>query len=280
MHGVPMPDIAMRTIAERNLRAYLTKASFSSSVDRQAALECVEVLASPSSRESAAMRSMQEHAAARPSIPAILDANVSPANALRSAEVLEQAIDEVMNGKRRPEALPLEPMCRLIQYVRQQPAKSPSTLTDAQIRKIFLANGFTVKDGSGDLKPYVYKAARALLAEAKETSQTEHDMPPLPEPEAWLDMTDPIQKGYSAKQMRERDHMWQARLQAVEKAMSNLTPQTILALLRIAKRAAEARNEAIRLATELERDKWHVSAVTMEGAAQLLRRLVGNPNEW
>lgn len=37
-------------------------------------------------------------------------------------------------------------------------------LTDQQIRAIFLANGFTIKEGQIDLKPYVYKAARALLA--------------------------------------------------------------------------------------------------------------------
>jgi hypothetical protein len=39
-------------------------------------------------------------------------------------------------------------------------------MTDNQIREIFLANGFTIKDGQTDLKPYVYAAARALLAAA------------------------------------------------------------------------------------------------------------------
>lgn len=39
-------------------------------------------------------------------------------------------------------------------------------VTDAQIREIFLANGFVIKDGQADLKPYVYAAARALLAAA------------------------------------------------------------------------------------------------------------------
>lgn len=34
---------------------------------------------------------------------------------------------------------------------------------EAQIRDIFLANGFTIKSGEVDLKPYVYQAARALL---------------------------------------------------------------------------------------------------------------------
>ncbi len=39
-------------------------------------------------------------------------------------------------------------------------------ITDDQIREVFLANGFTIKDGQTDLKPYVYAAARALLAMA------------------------------------------------------------------------------------------------------------------
>jgi hypothetical protein len=37
-------------------------------------------------------------------------------------------------------------------------------MNDADIREVFLANGFTIKPGCDDLKPYVYAAARALLA--------------------------------------------------------------------------------------------------------------------
>ncbi|GAB2704176.1 hypothetical protein [Comamonas sediminis] len=36
-------------------------------------------------------------------------------------------------------------------------------VTDEQIKAVFLANGFTIKEGLTDLKSYVYKAARALL---------------------------------------------------------------------------------------------------------------------
>ena len=36
-------------------------------------------------------------------------------------------------------------------------------MTNDRIREIFLANGFTVKPGQADLKPYVYAAARALI---------------------------------------------------------------------------------------------------------------------
>jgi len=37
-------------------------------------------------------------------------------------------------------------------------------LTKEQIREVFLASGFTVKEGQTDLKPYVYAAAEAMLA--------------------------------------------------------------------------------------------------------------------
>lgn len=41
---------------------------------------------------------------------------------------------------------------------------APDAVSDAEIREVFLANGFTVKDGQTDLKPYVFAAARAILA--------------------------------------------------------------------------------------------------------------------
>jgi hypothetical protein len=46
-------------------------------------------------------------------------------------------------------------------------------MNDSQIREIFLANGFTIKEGQTDLKPYVYAAARALLAAADRPSVAE-----------------------------------------------------------------------------------------------------------
>lgn len=39
-------------------------------------------------------------------------------------------------------------------------------LTDEKIRKIFLANGFTVQPGLTDLKAYVYEAAHAIESAA------------------------------------------------------------------------------------------------------------------
>jgi hypothetical protein len=50
-------------------------------------------------------------------------------------------------------------------------------MTDEQIREIFLANGFTIKEGLTDLKPYVYQAAHALLAADDRPSEA---LPPLP----------------------------------------------------------------------------------------------------
>lgn len=44
----------------------------------------------------------------------------------------------------------------------QQPEHEP--VSDDEIREVFLANGFTIKPGNTDLKPYVFSAARALLA--------------------------------------------------------------------------------------------------------------------
>lgn len=46
----------------------------------------------------------------------------------------------------------------------EQPAEP---VTDALIREVFMRNGFTIKEGQTDLKPYVYAAARALLAVAR-----------------------------------------------------------------------------------------------------------------
>lgn len=37
-------------------------------------------------------------------------------------------------------------------------------ITNDDIREVFLAAGFTVKEGQADLKPYVFQAARMLLA--------------------------------------------------------------------------------------------------------------------
>jgi hypothetical protein len=40
----------------------------------------------------------------------------------------------------------------------------PPAMSDDVIREIFMRHGFTIKNGQDDLKPYVYAAARAILA--------------------------------------------------------------------------------------------------------------------
>jgi len=60
---------------------------------------------------------------------------------------------------------------QLIVLVQAELSK-PLHISKGQIREIFLANGFTIKKGQEDLKPYVYEAAYALLNIAK-LSQSE-----------------------------------------------------------------------------------------------------------
>jgi hypothetical protein len=49
------------------------------------------------------------------------------------------------------------------QAARAQPIER-GVMSDNEIRNIFMRHGFTIKGGQGDLKPYVYEAARSLLA--------------------------------------------------------------------------------------------------------------------
>lgn len=51
-----------------------------------------------------------------------------------------------------------------------QPLAPPTDCRRAKIRDVLLANGFTIKDGQTDLKPYIYEAAEALLAAFESTS--------------------------------------------------------------------------------------------------------------
>lgn len=47
-------------------------------------------------------------------------------------------------------------------------------ITDNEIRSVFLAHGFSIKDGQDDLKPYVYAAARALLSRYNDHAPSNH----------------------------------------------------------------------------------------------------------
>ena len=48
-------------------------------------------------------------------------------------------------------------------YAAPLPAVVPATIDRDAIRRVFMAHGFTIKDGQTDLKSYVYEAAEALL---------------------------------------------------------------------------------------------------------------------
>ena len=48
----------------------------------------------------------------------------------------------------------------------EKPAPAVQAVPDDVIREVFMAHGFMIKEGQTDLKPYVYAAARALLARA------------------------------------------------------------------------------------------------------------------
>ena len=49
----------------------------------------------------------------------------------------------------------------------QRAAQSATAVERETIRAVFLRNGFTVKEGQTDLKPYVYAAAEELLSIAR-----------------------------------------------------------------------------------------------------------------
>jgi hypothetical protein len=82
-------------------------------------------------------------------------------------------------------------------------------VSDGLIREIFLANGFTIKDGLSDLKPYVFAAARALLDRAFQLPAQSVQVPEewkLMPPEATDEMVDEgalIQGGYDTVNLRE-----------------------------------------------------------------------------
>lgn len=70
----------------------------------------------------------------------------------------------------------------LRQYIyefRKRRDRASQLVTRDRIRAIFLAAGFTVKEGQTDLKPYVYEAAEALLREASQPTQAEAPSDPL-----------------------------------------------------------------------------------------------------
>lgn len=89
---------------------------------------------------------------------------VSSASAQQAGDELD--LNQLREDTKRPNAMfSAGIVLRLLNRIAAPaPAASPVALTEDQIREVFLANGFTIKEGQTDLKPYVYAAARALLA--------------------------------------------------------------------------------------------------------------------
>lgn len=65
-----------------------------------------------------------------------------------------------------------------------QPSQAAQPVSRDVIRDVFLRNGFTIKDGCSDLKPYVYAAANALLevAAAQPVQGVPEDFVRIPRP--------------------------------------------------------------------------------------------------
>jgi len=70
------------------------------------------------------------------------------------------------------------------QFSATQPAQAAQPVSRDVIRDVFLRNGFTIKDGCSDLKPYVYAAANALLevAAAQPVQGVPEDFVRIPRP--------------------------------------------------------------------------------------------------
>lgn len=71
-------------------------------------------------------------------------------------------------------------------------------MTNKEIKRIFLENGFSIKEGQTDLKPYVYQAARALLQQKQDRprpSAIELQDAEIGIPEPVTDLLNPVNQG-------------------------------------------------------------------------------------
>lgn len=87
-----------------------------------------------------------------------------------SQETEDLLLGEVTHWMPLP-AAPAAQHNRIVAALSAQQSK-PSTVTRETIRAVFLRNGFTIKEGQTDLKPYVYAAAEELLSIARASWQS------------------------------------------------------------------------------------------------------------
>lgn len=108
------------------------------------------------------------------------------------------------------------------------PEASPrQPLTRETIRAIFMAHGFTIKEGQTDLKDYVYQAAEALLAAAHGIGAEK----PVPQSQITEEMHQPAQDQVATAVLDERE--------ACAKLMSDLREKSRNHLFRSALTVAE-----------------------------------------
>ena len=80
------------------------------------------------------------------------------------ANLKNGGVRDAAQAKRIADGL-LAPIIERLELYQAAPKAAPGeSLTRDQIREVFMAHGFTVKEGQTDLKQYVYDAAYALLA--------------------------------------------------------------------------------------------------------------------
>ena len=84
------------------------------------------------------------------------------------------------------------------------PVSASATVSDEQIKAVFLANGFTIKEGLTDLKPYVYQAAHALLATVGAGGA---EPPRKPVEDGWLQDGPLLYRLTDARRPRNRDEI-------------------------------------------------------------------------
>lgn len=95
----------------------------------------------------------------------------------RPVQVIYEVVEPTVDEK-------LDEVLRLVRLLENAGDNSPKSIgREAQqamretIRAVFLRNGFTVKDGQSDLKPYVYAAAEELLSIARASWQRTQSAP-------------------------------------------------------------------------------------------------------
>lgn len=102
-----------------------------------------------------------------------------------------------------------------------QPDRVSAIRAEIDLFLLHHPNGsFSLQAPDGDCVEFNADTLRSLIGE--QTASPTAEMLPLPDPEAWPDMSTPMHEAYSAKQMRERDRLWLERLQIAERDKATL----------------------------------------------------------